>query len=228
MNFFDGIIDETKELLPEMGKNLIAPDYGWKDLGRNELVLQRDAMAELDGTGFNLVTSRDIGETGIEIIGKDLKDIKSDCKFARISLIQTDDFEDEQKYYDVIRKIEYAKYHYFPEGYMIRTSSGTHSEIIRVSGKGVRNGLSFVKAGSLLLKKYLENDSVKAARIIYVTDPTADYNALRKLAEKNYSITETLNHIMSNITLDCNVCKLKPICDEVEGMKELHFKNAGM
>jgi hypothetical protein len=26
--------------------------------------------------------------------------------------------------------------------------------------------------------------------------------------------------------MDCNACNLKPICDEVEGLKELHFSAA--
>jgi hypothetical protein len=33
---------------------------------------------------------------------------------------------------------------------------------------------------------------------------------------------------MQNINFDCSTCNLKPICDEVEGMRELHFKNSGM
>ena len=37
-------------------------------------------------------------------------------------------------------------------------------------------------------------------------------------------ITLTLNHIMDGLATDCSVCSFKQVCDEVEGMKELHFK----
>ena len=37
------------------------------------------------------------------------------------------------------------------------------------------------------------------------------------------AITNTLTHIMEGLPTDCTVCQLKDICDEVEGMKELHF-----
>lgn len=33
---------------------------------------------------------------------------------------------------------------------------------------------------------------------------------------------------MKNIPLDCSDCSLKPVCDGVEGVRELHFKQNGM
>ena len=42
-------------------------------------------------------------------------------------------------------------------------------------------------------------------------------------AKKADAITNTLTHIMEGLPTDCTVCQLKDICDEVEGMKELHF-----
>ena len=38
-----------------------------------------------------------------------------------------------------------------------------------------------------------------------------------------HDITLTLSKILEGMPTDCNSCNLKPICDEVEGMKELHF-----
>lgn len=42
-------------------------------------------------------------------------------------------------------------------------------------------------------------------------------------AKKAHDITDTLTHILEGLSTDCSVCALKDICDEVEGMKELHF-----
>ena len=105
---------------------------------------------------------------------------------------------------------------------------GTHIENIRVSKSALSQGLNFQKAGSVLAEKYKENDADKAVQIVYITDKSVDFKLLEKLAAKNYDITETLNHIMQNIKFDCAACNLKPICDEVEGMRELHFKHSGM
>lgn len=50
-----------------------------------------------------------------------------------------------------------------------------------------------------------------------------DFKAMLENSKKVDAITNTLTHIMEGLPTDCNVCQLKDICDEVEGMKELHF-----
>ena len=40
---------------------------------------------------------------------------------------------------------------------------------------------------------------------------------------KASAVTGTLTHILEGLPTDCSICALKDICDEVEGMKELHF-----
>lgn len=228
MNFFDEILSSSKNVYSSLASKSYAPNKPWQDVGRNEVILQRDSAYELNGVGYNIVTSKDIGADEIIVVGDDLRDIKKEQRFARISIIQIDDVDDEQKAYNLIRKIEYQKYHFFPRGYMIRSSSRNHNEIVRVSKSALKAGLDFQGVGSLLIDKYKENSAVKAVKVIFITDKSADYDKLQKLSEKNYDITETLNHVMQNVKFDCDSCRLKVICDEVEGMKELHFKNAGM
>ncbi|MGN1328100.1 MAG: hypothetical protein ACI4V4_00200 [Eubacterium sp.] len=228
MNFFDNLIDDFYNSVSRFSCNSYSYNAAniWQDLGQNELVMQRESAYELDGVGFNLVTSKNF-EDEITVIGDDLSEISGDRKFARISVISIDDVDDEQKAYDLIRKIEYVKYHFFPKGYMIRTSSRSHKEVVRISKSAVNTGISFEKIGNLLIDKYKSNPAVKAVHIFFITEQSVDYKQLETLAVKNHSITETLNHIMNNVNFDCSSCNLKPICDEVEGMRELHFKTAG-
>lgn len=227
MEFFDNLIDDFNKFVSKFVRN----DYPyssakqWQDLGQNELVMQRESAYELDGIGFNLITSKDL-EDKITVIGDDLAQIRDDRKFARVSVISIDDVDDDQKAYDLIRKIEYVKYHFFPKGYMIRTSSRSHKEVIRLSKSALNQNITFEKIGNLLIDKYKKNPSVKAVHLFFITNKSIDYKMLEALAVKNHSITETLNHIMNNVNFDCSSCNLKPICDEVEGMRELHFKTA--
>lgn len=227
MDFFNSLMEATSALLCDFPHNSYAydKDKAWSDIGYNQVILQRDTAYEISGTGFNLVTTEKINDE-IVIIGKDLNEIDGDCKFARISLVQIEDTADEQKAYNLIRKIEYVKYHYFPDGYMIRTSSRSHKEAVRVGKTAIKNGISFERVGNLLISKYKEIPAVKGVKVIFVTEKSVDYNTLSTLAEKNNKITETLNHIMNNVNFDCSTCNLKVICDEVEGMKELHFKTS--
>ena len=229
MEFFDSLINEALELTqgPHKSDYSYNSDNAWLDVGFNQVILQRDTAFELSGTGFNLITSSPVND-GITVIGGELKDIKDNCKFTRISLVQIEEPEEQQKTYNLIRKIEYVKYHYFPDGYMIRTSSRSHKEAVRVAKSALKKGISFENVGNLLINKYKENPAVKGVRVIFITSPEADHKTFEAMAEKNNGITETLNHVMNSVNFDCNTCNLKPICDEVEGMRELHFKNKGM
>lgn len=227
MRFFDKQIGEFQREIDGKSKSVFE-FHGkfWEDAGRNEIVMQRDAAFELQGTGFELFTSEKLGDDGVVVIGKDLKDLKDKSPFARVSLIELDDISDEQTAHDTVRKIEYIKYHYFPKGYMVRTNSLSFAENVRVSKKAIKDGISFEKVGSLLISKYRENSAVKAVKVFFITDKTVDYSKVQGLSEKSREITEALDHVIRDLNLDCNTCKLKAICDEVEGMKELHFKNA--
>ena len=227
MDFFNSIANDTYKALETLPKTEYVPSEPWNDAGSSQVVLLRDTYAELDGVGYNIITTDELTD-GIVVVGNDIKCLKPKANFARISVIQMDECDTEQKNYDVIRKIEYTKYHTFPDGYMIRTSSRSHKESVRVSSASVRKGIDFQRVGSLYIDKYKKNPAVKAVKIYFITDKNADFSELIRIAEKNNRITETLNHIMNNVNFDCDVCNLKPICDEVEGMRELHFKNKSM
>ncbi len=229
MEFFDSLVKEVYRLtegLPEKtyvynGESTV------EDIGYSQVILQRDTAFELDGVGFNLFTSKKVDD-GVTVIGDDLQAITNNRKFARVSIVQLEDCDDEQEAYKVIKKADYVKYHYFPKGYMIRTTSRTHKESVRVAKSALKNGVSFEKIGNLFIKKYKENTRIKGVKVIFITNEKADLKSLEALAQKGFSITETLNHIMNSVKFDCDSCNLKPICDEVEGMKELHFKNISM
>ncbi len=227
MEIFDSLIKEVSEITEPHSKTEYSyqKENSWVDVGHNQVILQKETLFELDGVGFNLLTSSHITDC-VVVIGKDLQDLKENSKFARICFIEFCEAEDTQKTYNLIRKIEYTKYHFFPDGYMIRTSSRAHKESVRVSKTAVKNGVSFQKIGNLLINKYKENPAVKGVKVVFVTENSVDFSKLESLSKKNNEITETLNQVMNNLTFDCDTCNLKAICDEVEGMRELHFKNS--
>lgn len=227
MKFFDSLISKAEKLVSPFHQQSFCKSSPWSDAGQSQVIMRRDTAFELEGVGFNLVTSEEVSD-GIVLVGDDLCEIKDNRSFARIAVVQVEDNGDDQKAYNLIKKIDYVKYHCFPDGYMMRSTSRSHKEAVRVSKKAVKDGISFQKIGSLLIEKYKENPAVKGVKIIFITDPEADYYAAERIAEKNYSIAETLNHVMNSVNFDCSTCNLKEICDEVEGMKELHFSKNGM
>ena len=239
MDLFSAYITETLDQLgaPKQKWAYNARD-AWKDLGASELVLLKDAAYELGGSGksavnFTAVTDDAalVGSDEILLYGPDLKDVKSDSTFARIAILGVKEIsKDEQEAFNTIQNMEFVKYHVFPEGYMMRVSPESNREQVRVSKKAVKKGISFKSVGADYIKQYHTNPNITAVKLIFITDPTVDYKALSERAKKINEVTKTMNKILEGLPedLDCASCSFKPVCDEVEGLKELHFGKEGM
>ena len=148
MKFFDSLIRETETLLASFSKQVFSRTFPWKDAEQNQMILLRDTAFELEGVGFNLVTSAEIPD-GILLVGDDLDSIRENRQFARISLVQIQDGSNDQSEYNLIKKMDYVKYHIFPEGFMMRSTSRSHLEAVRISKAAIQNGINFQRIGSL-------------------------------------------------------------------------------
>ena len=216
------------------------PGLVWPENPSFEMVMLRDAAFELGGSGkpsvnFTCVTSSPklVDRDEVLLCGPDLRQIKADTPFLRISLlrvgdIESDDEDDTEQAFRAIQELDFVKYKVFPKGYMIRTSSDSDREQVRVSREAIRVGVSFLRIGNTFIRHYRRNPNVLAAKVVFVTAPDADYAAARKCARDVRNITMSLSQILKGMPTDCGSCNLKPICDEVEGMKELHFGRMGM
>jgi CO dehydrogenase/acetyl-CoA synthase beta subunit len=232
MELYDSIVTAARSLLKGAEPRRWAYDeaLAWRDVGESELVMQRDAAYELGGGGcpsvnFTCVTSNDALVPADEILlyGKDLGELRGDVSFARLAVLLTDELGgDDEAAYQAIRDMEFVKYHVFPEGYMVRISSESNREQVRVSKAALARGADFKRIGAAYIKGYHKNEHVRRVQLVFVTDNAA-VAELSGLAKKVDGITKTLTHILEGIPTDCGSCNLKPICDEVEGMRELHF-----
>ena len=233
MELYNSLIGETKALFEKLPRKAwdYNPKGAWASNDSSELVLQKDAAYELGASGkgsanFVLFTSSSdlVDKDQVILCGKDLKEIKGDCAFARIVLLRIGVLDDDDEaVYRTLRDIEFAKYHVYPQGYMVRISPESYREQVRVSKDALRRGISFRALGMNYIRAYKQDPNVLSATVIFLTDPAADYAALKALAKKSADVTGTLTHIFEGLPTDCSVCALKDICDEVEGMKELHF-----
>ena len=232
MELYNHTITATRELFA--GAEPRRWDYdaamAWRDLGESELVMQRDAAFELGGgscpsANFTCVTSDDslVPKDEVLLYGKDLPELRGDVSFARLAFLLVDELgDDDEAAYQAIRDMEFVKYHVFPEGYMVRISSESNREQVRLSKKSIAGGISFRRVGAAYIRGYHRNQHVKRVQMVFVTD-SAVVAELAKTAKKVDGITKTLTHILEGIPTDCGSCNLKPICDEVEGMREMHF-----
>lgn len=143
---------------------------------------------------------------------------------ARITVLRTEDItkDGEQAAFAIIKGIETKKYGVYPEGYMIRAAAFSNREQARVSRKALDKGLTFEQVGNLFIRQYRRSRFVQAVKVIFITLPQAPYRDLDGLAARTNKITGALNHILDDVDMDCKACEWKPVCDEVEGLKEMH------
>lgn len=229
MTLYNQLIHHIKELLPPCEKCFACKKTPLKQGDKNAILLLKDTAYELGGSqkpciSTMAVTSSMQFDNSICLYGKDIPEIKEDTAFGKIVFLEIEDI-DEKSAFDKIKALELVRYNYCPEGFMTRASALSMREQIRVSKKTVKKGISFADYGSALVQEYLKNPIVKSVQIIFITQ-FDKFDELLMLADKIKSTTSALNHILDNVIFDCSTCNLKEICDEVEGMKELHMKKA--
>ena len=230
MKLYDKLIGQIKNLLPENAKRFSYSEPTLKIKKDNSILLLKETAYELGGCQKPCVSTVAVSDSikfdnCTYLYGKDIPEIRSDCCFGKIVFLEIKDIGEEQSAFDKIKELERLKYSFCPEEFMTRASAFNMREQIRVSKKAVKNGVTFSDYGSSLIKAYLKFPMVKSVQIIFITDFDR-FNELGMICDKVRQTTDALNHILDNVLLDCNTCNLKSICDEVEGMKELHMKNA--
>ena len=232
MNLYDEMIVKCQEMTNRCAnaKTHCKSDItSWPCENEQEIILKKDMAYELGGTMQPAVSmlafTSDLEiKDEVAVIGRDLSEIKEDVPYARITLLKIDDskWSDNQKAYRAMQRIDYTRYHVYPEGFMMRISTSASREPVRISRKSVENGMDFKSIGGTFIDAYHKHKDVVAVKVIFVTDSEFPYQKLSAYADMTNKITMSLDSIYHNLVMDCRSCGLKPVCDEVEGMRELH------
>lgn len=235
MKLFDADIRNFIEQLQSSNPEFLCLERAvlpWEQ--KEEPVLRTDMAYELGGgshfaiggLGFTLDETL-VPQSGVYLVGPDLPEIESDISYARITLVRLHaeavKTQGENGLYRVMRQADYVKYHLHPKGYLLRISSAREREPVRISRQALVGGMNFATVGYQLVDAYLKLPEVAEAAVYFVTKEGVDYQKLFLLAQRMEQITDSCNHIFSGLKMDCNTCNLKAVCDEVEGLKELHF-----
>ena len=232
MKLYENIIDAWDSLLaPYCPKSLPISRPGWPDTGSRNMVLRgdmafelgEDAFPALGGTAVTVGTGR-FSEDELLLCGPDLPEITKDGPLARLTVAAVKDVPDQgSALYQAIKKIDFVRYHVNPQGFMTRISAIRNRESARVSREALQKGLTFSQVGSRFLTGYHENPQILAVRLVYITDPAFPFARLEEALKQARDITKAIDHAMTSAMTDCNVCSLKKVCDEVEGIRQLHF-----
>ncbi|MBQ0064867.1 MAG: carbon monoxide dehydrogenase [Firmicutes bacterium] len=229
MNLYDDIILEIESLIQDAQILKVQPSKIPETL--NNMIFQSDTAFDLgDGNmpsiSLTLPSSTIQIEDSIRLIGKDLCQIQSNVPLARISIVQIQESEKKaDALYNMIKRLDFTKYHVSPEGYMMRISSMLNKEPARVSKKAIQKKISFTDIGYHFIQGFHKHKEVLAVKQIFITDPDFNYSRFEELSKLTRERTNLIDHMLKDLNMDCQSCHLKPICDEVEGMKEIHANN---
>ena len=69
MKFFDSLILDAERFISSFPKKEFSKTDPWHDSGQNQVIMRRDTAFELEGVGFNLVTSDNVSD-GIVLVGE--------------------------------------------------------------------------------------------------------------------------------------------------------------
>lgn len=233
MKLYDEIVKKFKNLL-ETEESMVLPlgETPWPEVSDRSMILRSEMAYELGGenlaaVGCTIITADKtlVPQDGVTLLGRDLLQISTDVPYARIALVRVreDTLGEGQALYQAIRGLEYTRYHFYPEGFMMRVSAARQKETVRIGKDALKKGLDFAKTGNRMISAFHRNAAVEAVHIYYVTAQEFDYQKLERLADEAEKITKTIDHMLQNAVMDCGACSLQKVCDEVEGLRELHF-----
>ena len=218
MDIYDGEIRKLISMLESHGVKRLPSQKEWEMTEKENLILKSETAYELGGGSSQAVY----------LVGDDLRDIKNDISYARITVIRLDSEyiknHDDNALYASMRATDYVRYHAFPKGYMMRISAVREREPVRVSKEAVSHGINFAAVGLGLINAYRKRPEVEAVSIYFVTGQDIDYTFLKSEAHRCEQITDSLNHIFNGLTMDCSTCSSRELCDEIDGLRELHKK----
>lgn len=233
MKLYDETIKKVQTLLEtKESRELPVGETGWPEVSDRSMILRSDMAYELGGGGLaavgcTVITADEALVPGdaVTLLGRDLPQIQGDVPYARIAVVRAAEntLGEGQALYQAVRSLEYTRYHFYPEGFMMRVSATRQRESVRVGRQALAKGLDFAKTGNRMISAFHRNIAVEAVHIYYVTEKSFDYKALERCVSEAEKITGTIDHIFKNAIMDCGVCSLQQVCNEVEGLRELHF-----
>ena len=227
MELYDKLISGIYEKLPVKADKIqrYGPSLAAEKGDKNAVIFRDETAFELGAERTNsvcsvLFTSREVADE-VLLYGKDIAEIASNPPLAHFVVVSLDG-QRELKY-EELKEIEFSLYRICPRGYGVRISPAGGREVVRVSKQAKADGLSFINVGCSYIEEFRKNPLVKNVRVIFSTRDDTDYAALSLIAKKANAVTKALASGFENLNAGCGGCAMKPVCDEIDGLRELHL-----
>lgn len=230
---YNDVLRQMRDLLPDVPSKRAAysEDACAKDGEKDRILFRSDTAYELGGGGKPgaqavLFAELEGQESETLLYGPDLCDISSDAAFGHFTVVRLKDSGDDSVTSERLKTVGFTVFQLYPEGYHVRISPSLCREQVRVSKAALKCAppLSFINVGNSLIRAFLRQPDVERVQTIFITAPDVDHLALARLAAKAKRITDAVQSALDLKELDCASCKMKPVCDEIDGLREMHFR----
>ncbi len=237
MELYNDVLRELRALLPAeptqraaYNEALCAP-AGEKD----RILFGADTAYELGGggkPGAEAVLFAELSERRSEtlVYGPDLCEIESNAPFGHFTVVKLKETENEALSLERLKTVGFTVFQLYPAGYHIRISPAACREQVRVAKAALQTTppLSLINVGNSLIRAFLQHTGVEYVQTVFITEPSADHKALAAAARRVKTITDAVQSTLQLDEVNCDACQMKPICDEIEGLRELHFRKEGI
>lgn len=243
MKLFDKYMEEVAaKLQPYLngyGRLVEADGPMWPLAEKNPFIMGRDTAVELGGyprESVNLIVSSSSAfpnlPEGTQILDFHHADACMNgpkcVSFGKIIFLKTEEIEDDQVY-NFQQAVQLADLRLKLEGVMTRSSNRQYLLNLRIGKKAAEAGLDLDAMARTIRNHFLQIPQVKEAAVILLAGESPLYKDMLPIAEKIKDVTVALNTMFDVIDMDCGSCNLSQICDEVEGLRQLHRnKRKGM
>ena len=235
MELFDSLFDTILRYQQKKNDSGLVKTYSynekisWPKTGNSHVIFEENTAIELGhpqtgSLAFMLWTESPgrVNDERITVIGPDLHEIKErQSPFGKIMLLRCHGFNEENTR-DRYTELDMLRHQLRLKDYMLRAISQDMIEWSRISRRGMKAGFSFQVLGTELIREYKKPDYVDEAEIIFITSGEDDLQEIKPVAEKTSRVIEAMNSIFDNLELDCAACSFQDICDEIDGLREMH------
>lgn len=233
MEIFDSLTLKAKGLLSSFAARPLPFPVSWPIPSCDPMLFKSDTAFELgcdrhSGISSLFVTSTEglIPNDSLLLVGDPIQSLHQNGSYAKMVFVEVDESklgDTKEALFQNLRRVDAIRYRVRAEGVMTRISPLEKKETLRIGKEALKKGFDFDAYGSLLLNAYREMPLIKKASVVFVTDPSFPFEELRAINEQVDERTKALDHLLRDVKMDCHVCKLQPVCKDVEEAMKTDF-----
>jgi CO dehydrogenase/acetyl-CoA synthase beta subunit len=207
------------------------PESVWPR-AEHQIVLAGDAGVELgapdmESVAFTVWTEQSglVHDGRITVVGPELSRQRSSVPFGKVVLVQGTGFDEENAYVR-FQELERIKYRLDLIGYMLHAVPQENKEWARIGNTALDAGLSLRTIGNELIRDYARVPYVDAVEVLLVSSESEDVRRLEPIGSKVGQTLRAMNKMAEKLEYDCANCGFSDVCNEVEGLRRMHRKQA--